>query len=383
MPAGKDSSYFRQRDLSPVSGGPLRKAPTLLVSLLLAAMVLLTVNGCARKPTAEKPGPPTVVNPAPNPGSAGPAPAPVPTPRQQEAVSPFTGKKVSAELVKRRPLAVMIDNAPAARPQAGLNKADLVYEVLVEGGITRFMAVFLESDSDFLGPVRSARHYFLDLALGLDAVYVHVGGSPQAYEEIPLLKVDNLDNMKVGPPFWRVSSRQAPHNLYTSTLKLRQEMVGRKMEKETVPSPAFTFGDKKSMGDRKVSTVAIYYPGGYQGYYIDYHYEPGGDDFLRYIKTEPHRNETSGEQLRTRNIVIVFAETRPIPQDDAGRIDVNLVGAGKALVFSAGTMREAKWEKSPRRAPLKLIGGDGKSVPLAVGRTWIEVVPPDTKVEVK
>jgi len=355
-----------------------------LLFFLLAALA-----GCSRPASREQTNPPGVTSPNPtgsqaNPSSNTAAPATVsPEPAKEQLVSPLTGRRVAAELVKRRPLAVMIDNAPAARPQSGLNRADLVFEALVEGGITRFMAVFLESDSEVLGPVRSARHYFLDLALGLDAVYVHVGGSPQAYQDLSRLKVANLDNMKVSAPFWRTTSRQAPHNLYTSTLKLREELRTRKLEKEGPAGSSFVFAEKKDLGGTRVNEIGIYYPGGYQGYFVTFRYEAGGDDFLRFIKNEPHRNEASGEQLRTKNVVVLFAETRPIPQDDAGRIDINLVGSGKALVFSAGQAREGKWEKTSRQAPLKLLTTDGKPLALAVGPSWVEIVPPETRVEVK
>ena len=117
-----------------------------------------------------------------------------------------------------RPIAVMIDNNINAMPQAGLLEADIIYEIIVEGGESRLMLILQDKDLDKIGPIRSARHYFLDYALENDAIYVHYGWSPQAQSDIASLGVNNINGIyESSTDFWRVSDKYAPHNAVTST----------------------------------------------------------------------------------------------------------------------------------------------------------------------
>ena len=130
-------------------------------------------------------------------------------------------KKVQIFSGNDRPFAVMIDNHSDAWPQAGLNQAYMVYEIIVEGGETRLMALFKGADLDKIGPVRSARHYFIDYAMENDAIYVHFGQSPQAQSDIKKYDIDDINGIaEDGTTFWRVKDKYAPHNAVTSTEKL-------------------------------------------------------------------------------------------------------------------------------------------------------------------
>jgi len=122
-----------------------------------------------------------------------------------------------------RPLSIMVENSEGARPQSGLDKANIVYEVLAEGGITRFLAIYYDQDAEEVGPIRSARPYFVSKSLEHQAIYVHVGGSEEAYNFIKEEKIDDINEFVDFEPFWRTTDRIPPHNLYTSTLKLRKE----------------------------------------------------------------------------------------------------------------------------------------------------------------
>ena len=129
--------------------------------------------------------------------------------------------KVKIYSGKDRPIAVMIDNHNLAWPQAGLNDAYMVYEIVVEGGETRLMALFKGKDIEKIGPVRSSRHYFLDYAMENDAIYVHFGWSPQAQSDISKYKINNINGISEdGTTFWRVKDKSAPHNAVTSTKKI-------------------------------------------------------------------------------------------------------------------------------------------------------------------
>jgi len=122
-----------------------------------------------------------------------------------------------------RPLAIMVENSEGARPQSGLDKANIIYEVLAEGGITRFLAIYYDQDAEEVGPIRSARPYFVSKSLEHQAVYIHVGGSEEAYNFIKEENIDDINEFVDFEPFWRSTDREPPHNLYTSTSKLRKE----------------------------------------------------------------------------------------------------------------------------------------------------------------
>lgn len=137
-----------------------------------------------------------------------------------KAKSPLTGMDMNAQFKNQRPLAVMVENEYNARPQSGLDKAGVVYEVLAEGGITRFLAIYLGETVDEIGPVRSARPYFLDYTMEYDGIYIHYGASPQGYTDLKKLKIDAINGMYDDVTFWRDKSRKEPHNAYTNTEKI-------------------------------------------------------------------------------------------------------------------------------------------------------------------
>lgn len=134
-----------------------------------------------------------------------------------KAKNPLTGVDMDLQFEKQRPLAVMIENEYNARPQSGLDKAGIVYEILTEGGITRFLALFLGETLDEIGPVRSARPYFLDYTMEYDGIYIHYGASPQGYVDLKKLKINAINGMYDSATFWRDNSRKEPHNAYIST----------------------------------------------------------------------------------------------------------------------------------------------------------------------
>ncbi len=147
-------------------------------------------------------------------------------------VCPIDGTPATPEQIARRPLAVMIENSPAARPQSGLSQASVVYEAITEGGITRFLAIYLNGEPAVIGPVRSARPHFIYLAQEYDPVFVHCG---ESYEALQILArnspVRNLDQIKYGKPFWRSRKRPAPHNLYTSSARLAKIRCNTRLER--------------------------------------------------------------------------------------------------------------------------------------------------------
>lgn len=280
-----------------------------------------------------------------------------------------------------RPVAVIIDNLPAARPQSGLKNADLVYETLAEGGITRMLAVFYHGKASVVGPIRSARPYFIEMANSLNGILVHSGGSPEALEYMKSSNLPHLDEFNHSRYFWRIPQRQSPHNLYSSTDKLHQlaQDVGLNAYETQVPQFEFVSDSNNETIDKHdmllSDEVKIYFPKRYE---VNYTYDPDEKLYWRFIAGESHMDEVTNSQLSPRNIIVQFVKTRVI--DGQGRLEMGIAGHGRALVFTAGTVIEAVWEKSsPDKATVyKTINGE--IVKLLPGQSWIEIVPECTKV---
>lgn len=282
------------------------------------------------------------------------------------------------ELPEDRPVAVIIDNLPKARPQAGLKNADLVVETLAEGGVTRFLAVYYHGQASKVGPIRSARPYFIDLARGLDAVLVHAGGSPEALDYMKRHDFPHLNEFNHADSFWRSRERQAPHNLYSSTSNLHSlaREVGLNSEFQV---RGFSFaGDAASIaGDKglRSSKITIDFP---KGYDVAYSYDSGEQVYSRYTDGKAHLDELTNSQLSPRNIIVKFVKTRII--DAQGRLKIDISGHGRALIFSQGYVIEALWQDSAGDEVFSYKTVEGKSVKLTPGQVWVEIVPETAQV---
>lgn len=303
------------------------------------------------------------------------------SPQEDEnlVLSPLTGQMVPEGTTDRRPLAVMIENAPAARPQSGLDKADVVYEIMAEGGLTRFLAVFLQGDTDVLGPVRSARPYYIERMLEYNAVYAFCGGSPAALNMVKSQGLAALNEFSIGrAAYWRISDRKAPHNLYTDTKKLRQVSAKKGYEK-TVKLPEFKFlskGGENSDGAEALS-IAINYPSKYS--LVKWTYDKETNKYLRFTAGKAHLNAVTGKQLTGSNILVQYAKTKVI--DKEGRLDIEMTGRGKALLFTGGKAYPGTWKKESTRSQTYFYGEKGDVFKLTPGQTWIEVVATGTQVQ--
>jgi hypothetical protein len=292
---------------------------------------------------------------------------------------PLSGERVLDEsLVKRRPLIVKVENSSAARPQSGLLQADIVYEMLTEGGITRFAAIYLCRKANSIGPVRSARFPDTVLVRQYNGFFGHCGGSWPVRKAIKNAGIDDLDEIRYGTQaYWRVSSRRMPHNLYTSTKALR-ELVNKLNLNGEINYRGFEFKGKSSTTPT-VSSVTIPFSGWNK---IVYKYDKETNSFLRFHRTTPHTDATTGKQISVKNVVVIFVTVRATGlRDSVGSavLDFDLAGKGKALFYIDGREIKGSWEAS-FDAPPHFYRDDGKVVKLNRGNTWIEVVPLDAKV---
>lgn len=307
---------------------------------------------------------------SPRPTNATPA---TPTPPLTKA-SPLTGLQVEPAAADRPVTAVIIENQTESRPQSGLSQAGVVYEALAEGGITRFLAIFLDQRPTTLGPIRSLRTYFIDWALEYDAPVAHAGGNADALDLIRPLGLTSLNQFSYGGNYYRSTDRYAPHNLYTSSDlldKLRHQLG---IEKVSTFAPA----QRKLEAPEPTPShprLAINYS--YGGYQVEYDYDAKTNDYARLLAGVPHIDRTTGQPIRVKNVVVEimptsYGNTRLGEQT----VIMQTVGRGRALVFRDGGVVEATWNKANHAARTKLIDASGQEVALNNGITWYAIVPP-------
>ena len=288
-------------------------------------------------------------------------------PEMKEKESPFGS----------RPLSIMVENSEGARPQTGLDKAKIVYEVLAEGGITRFLAFYYDQEAEVVGPVRSARPYFVDKSLEHHAIYVHAGGSDEASNFIKEERIDAINEFDNFQPFWRTKDRQPPHNLYTSTIKLREE-ANKLGYVEMIKKQDYQFetDSNEKLSGRKNNSIVIPYNNDYT---VSYKYRPELMKYLRFINNAPHLDAQTKKQLAADNIIIQFANTKVI--DEEGRLAIDFIGQGKGILFFKGNSEEITWEKINLESRTVFLNKEGNWIVLIPGNVWIQVVPSDLGVQ--
>jgi hypothetical protein len=275
--------------------------------------------------------------------------------------------------MRLRPLAVMIENHRKARPQSGLHQAEIVYEIPVEGGITRFMAMFFHVPG-ILGPVRSCREYFVDRALEVDALYVHCGGSPMGYAYIAKSNINSIDEIKYGKPFYRDKSRKAPHNLYTKGKRLFDYMSSRVPMKLASGTRPLNIGAQPTKGRQPGQKIFIRYHGNYN---VTYKYNKGSYD--RYMNGKKHVDRESKKLISPKTVIVQTASMKTV--DKVGRQEISFIGSGKAVIFHAGTMLEATWKKASPQAVTRYYAENGEEIALSSQKpVWIQVVSPNLKI---
>lgn len=293
-------------------------------------------------------------------------------------------KKVQIYRGNDRPIAVMIDNHKSAWPQAGLNDAYLVYEIIVEGGETRLMPVFKGVSLDKIGPIRSSRHYFLDYAMENDAIYVHYGWSPQAESDIKKLKVNNINGIsQSATDFWRVKDKKSPHNAVTSTKNILQ-MAGEKGYK--------TQSNEKSVLNYQVeevnldegktaSRVVIPYS---TSNTVSYTYDEINKRYTRYSKNTKQTDWTTKKDITTKNIIITFAQNYKLNDgENKDRQGLKNTGTLKGYYITNGKAIEITCTKSSRTSKTIYKDLEGNEIKVNDGNTFIQICPIDAKVVIE
>ena len=310
--------------------------------LLTAAVGLLCLSGCSKDSDVSK-----------------------------EQASPFTGEMVS-ETFDNRPILATISNNPSARPQSGLADADQIYEFLAEGGITRYAALFQSNVPDQMGPIRSARDYFVQLAEGMDAFYIAHGYSPDAKKLLDERVVDHVNGMKYdGTLFERSADRRAPHNSYISKEHIEEAFQLVNASEKITEQPSFSFlnsDESDKIGDM-ASSVQVSYSSD-PNFISSYLYDETVNRYYRSVKGIDTVDKLNERRIELANIIVMEMNHQTVDQE--GRLAIDLQSGGQAMLFHEGIARPIEWQK---KDGFLLPMEQGASVKLTVGKTWIHIVP--------
>lgn len=319
-------------------------------------------------------------------------------PKEEEKKEPktFSGNE--------RPIAVMIDNNINAMQQAGFTKADIIYEIIVEGGETRLMMLFKNQKLDKIGPIRSARHYFLDYALENDAIYVHYGQSPQAKADIKTLGISDINGIyESSTSFWRDNTRYAPHNAVTSTKNIQTiieregfrttsnkgnvlNYVGEEIKlediKETVQTNSDNTTNTATDPVEKVTNLANSITIPYSQYNtVKYTYNKETKTYARYSRDTLQKDWNTNKAIEVKNIIITKCANSTI--DSYGRQTISNIKTLDGYYITNGKYIPIKCEKTSRSGKTKYKDLKGNEIEVNDGKTFIQICPLDSKISFK
>lgn len=350
-------------------------------SAFLLALLLLLTTGCGKKsaptPAEEPETPPVIEEPAAEPEME-------PLPDVPTGTNPLTGLPIEPEYEQRRPVAVMLNNLKKAQPQLGNSQADIIYEVPAEGGITRMLAVYQSlEDVGSIGSIRSARPYYIELALGHDALYVHAGGSPEAYADLKSWKVEHIDGVNGGAShdavFWRDAERRKmkgyEHSLLTSGERIQSFWDDSKYSQTHREGYSYTqaFTDEPLTGGTAAEHIKLNYTG-YKTGLFDYDADRG--EYLVSQYQAPYIDGNTGEQVVAVNVLFLETDISTISGDKEGRQKVRTTGEGSGTLYRGGQSEEIHWSRKDRNSPFVYSLPDGSPLALGRGRSYVCLINP-------
>lgn len=351
-----------------------------IVSIIMAlSLVMLTFAACNDEPQYEPDGSSTTTT------TTETTTEPVPT-----NLNPLTGKAdLSEDAIGGRPIAIMVENSPSARPQWGMSTPDVILEGMVEGGITRMMWIYADAEDipEKVGPTRSARHDFVEIAAGLNAIYVHWGGSGRtnstlAYGAIKKYGIDNIDGMTYsGTYFFRDTTRNvsSEHRGYTKGSSIQKAIAKLGYETEAkdtgwTPFKVVTNGLRMPYGDASgsCSSINITYSSSYKR---TFKYDTENNTYDVYMNSTLCKDGTTGEKVSVSNVIIMYCGVSSLG-DSKGHQEWNMeVSTGDAVFVSNGYGESITWKKDGKTGALKFYGKDGKELTVNKGQSFIGVVP--------
>lgn len=323
--------------------------------LTLLAVLLLIGGGIGVYALTHKPKPATI------------KPIPKVTAKTKTVPSTLTGLPVDPIVNKRTVTGVMIENSVWARPQSGLGQAGVVFEAIAEGGITRFLALYQDTAPGNVGPIRSARPYYAAWNLGFDAGYAHVGGSPEALADIRAWHVRDLDQFGAAGSYHRISSRDAPHNVYTSIAALNQLEVQRGFI--TSKYTGFARFKKARPHRPKPTAVSIKLTLSGPTYDVHYNYSAKTNSYRRNEGGAPHMDADTHKQISPKVVIALIMPYRLA--GDGYHSEYSTIGDGPAYIFQDGGVTKGKWYKASKPSQFVFKDASGKTIKLNPGQTWL------------
>jgi hypothetical protein len=343
--------------------------PTKKQALLVAGILVLIISGVgAVLALTQKSGPVVVTKPVVRVKKV-PAPV-VPT----TVASNLSGLQIEPTLNTKPVVGVMVENSLAARPQSGLSQAGVVYEAIAEGGITRFLALFQETNPTEIGPIRSVRPYYLQWAMGFDASIAHVGGSPEALGNIRDWATRDLDQFSNSGAYTRVGSKSAPHNVYSS-LDTFTQLAQAKGYGTSTFAPWLR---KKESASPQVTSRSIDMVISGPQYNIHYDYDAASNSYKRSMAGAPHVDALGGAQISPKNVIGLV--TSFAIQADGKHSQYGTLGSGQAYIFQDGLLTIGQWNKPDIKSAMTFTDAAGQPLPLNPGQTWLTAVSNPAKI---
>lgn len=294
---------------------------------------------------------------------------------QEEQKSPaINGVLVNPTLAKQRPFAVVVENHVDARPQSGLSDAEIVYETLAEGGITRFLGIFQARQPKEIGPVRSARPYFNFLANQWQAGYAHVGGSATALEELAQKKYSKLFDLNQftwGEYFYRSKARPAPHNAYTTPELLKQALASENQDNWNTKQ----FGEFKIVPTQEIIpsikeiSIKFFEP----QYSVRFTFDPTTNSYKRINGSSPAKDKNNDLQLSPMNVLVQFVKDDTIQLENTTGVNLHLDTSGKAILFNNGGITEGTWDFQNGVTSFKT--NNNQAMQFTPGQIWVILMP--------
>ena len=367
--------------------------------LPLCLALLLALSSCGDKTADVTPAPPE----QPKLPVRTEAPSPTPTPSSEPELepagplNPLTGLPMGEEWVGRRPVAIMLNNLKEAQPQLGQSQADIIYEALEEGGITRMMGVYQSLDGvGMIGSIRSARTYYLELALGHDAVFIHAGGSDEpkyedAYGMIKAWGVTSLDGVRgpymsttvEGGLMWRDPDRKrnngSVHSVVTTGAQIMKLFPTYSFRQEHEDGYVYEMAfaeDGTPQGGAAADVISVPFSNYKTGKFT---YDPESGLYMIEEYGKPYKDGNTGEQVGVTNVVVLRAEHRNTG-DSYGHIKINLDGGGTGYFACGGKVIDLLWSKERPGGQFHYTDLDGNPIVFGQGKTYVNIVPTDSNV---
>lgn len=321
----------------------------LILLSVLSIVSLITISACSIKNTKES------------------APVFKNNTSSEKYISKFTGEEISKEKYDRIPFMAIIENSKDARPQSGLINSDIVFETMAEGGIPRFIALYQKEESSKIGPIRSARPYFIGLAKEYNLPFAHCGGSEDALNEIKNENLMSLNEISNGKFYWRDKERKAPHNLYTSSENIINLLKEKNFNNKPISNLKFddVYWNNSDLPPANKISLKL-------NKYYSTLYNLNNHMYNKSMDSIPMLDKDNSQAVSINNIIIQITNIKL--QSDGEHLQIDLIGQGDAYIISNGKYIKGKWYKKDSSSETTFENDNGNLIPLHTGKSWWHIV---------